>query len=80
MNSHEEPTDPGVARRQERRRRTHLTLSEVAERWGVSVNFIRREIWRGNLKSTRFGRSIRVALEEVERYAGRCTESNPWRQ
>ena len=56
----------------ERRRRTHLTLAEVAERWGVSVNFVRREIWRGAINCTRFGRTIRVTVGESERYADSC--------
>ena len=50
-------------------KRTHLRIVEVAERWGVSPNFVRREIWRGAIKSTRFGRTVRVSVAEVERYS-----------
>ena len=47
----------------------HWFEREVAEQWGVSPNFVRREIWRGAIKSTRFGRTVRVPVAEVERYS-----------
>ena len=48
--------------------RTHLTIVEVADRWGVSPNFVRREIWRGEIKATRLGRSVRIAVTEADSY------------
>ena len=56
------------------RPKTHLTIKEVAERWGVSVNFIRRLIWDRKLAHTRFGRAIRVSHSAVIEYAKLNTE------
>jgi len=47
---------------------THLTLKQLAQRWGISTVFLRREINAGNLSATRFGRNIRVSVEEAQRY------------
>jgi len=47
----------------------YLTVSQVAERWSVSENFVRRLIWDGELTATCFGRAVRVSREEVSRYA-----------
>ena len=54
-------------------KRTHLTIVEVVKRWRVSPNYVRREIWRGAIKSTRFGRCIRIPIVEADRYAERNT-------
>lgn len=58
-------------------KRSHLTVKEVAERWGVSVNYVRRLVWDGKLAHTRFGRAVRVSLAAVEDYADRNTVERP---
>ena len=49
--------------------RSHLTVREVAQRWGVSENFVRRLVWRQKIECTRMGRAMRFAVEDVDRYA-----------
>lgn len=44
------------------------SIAELQERWGVSAVFVRRKIWAGEIKGTRFGRAVRVAASEVLRY------------
>ncbi len=56
--------------------RTHLTIKEVANRWSVSQNFIRRLVWDGKLTSTRFGRAVRIPVTAVDAFAQRNT-GNP---
>ncbi len=55
---------------------THLTVPETAKRWGVSTTFVRREIWSGRLRATRFGRAVRVTVEEAERFAASLPEAS----
>ncbi|MGB7201476.1 MAG: helix-turn-helix domain-containing protein [Pyrinomonadaceae bacterium] len=43
-------------------------LKEIAEATGLSVNFLRYEIKRGNLNVTRFGRRVLVAHDELRKY------------
>ena len=43
-----------------------LNTSQVAERWGVSVQTVKREIACGNLPSFRVRGSVRVRLTDVE--------------
>ncbi len=38
--------------------RTLLSIREVAARWGVSPNLVRRLIWDGMLTSTRFSWAV----------------------
>ena len=59
----------GKQSKQPQTRKTHLSVHELAERWGVSENYIRRLVWRAELKCTRLGRSMRIPIEEVEAYA-----------
>jgi len=49
--------------------KTHLSVSELAERWGVSENFIRRLVWGSKLRCTRLGRAMRFPIEVVDAYA-----------
>jgi excisionase family DNA binding protein len=56
-----------------KRARSHLSVRELAERWGVSENFVRRQIWDGKLAHTRFGRTIRVPVAAADEYAARNT-------
>ena len=47
----------------------HLTVSEMADQLRVSPTFIRREIWAGRICAARFGRAVRIPVEEAKRYA-----------
>ena len=53
---------------------THMTIRALAERWGVSATFIRRAIWNGQLKATRFGRAVRIPVAEADHYAQTATQ------
>lgn len=54
--------------------RRALSLSEVAEQFGVSVDTLRREIADGRLHAWRLRRQIRVDAAEVERYRRAAAE------
>ena len=45
-----------------------LTREEVADRWGVNVRTVAREIERGNLRAFRVGRVIRIPLTAIQEY------------
>lgn len=47
---------------------THFKVEELANKWSLSAKFVRREIWAGKLKAVRFGKAVRVPVEEVARY------------
>lgn len=48
--------------------KTHLSIAELAARWGVHSLTIRRRIKRAEIKALRLGRQIvRIELAEVER-------------
>ena len=44
-----------------------LTVKEVADKLKVNVMTIYRRIWRGELKSIRIGRLIRIPVQEMEK-------------
>ena len=44
-----------------------LTVREVADRLKVNVMTIYRRVWRGELKSIRIGRLIRIPVQEMEK-------------
>jgi excisionase family DNA binding protein len=45
----------------------HLSIAELAARWGVHSLTIRRRIKRGEIKALRLGRQIvRIELAEIE--------------
>ena len=44
------------------------SLKDIADHTGLSVNFLRYEIRRGNLDVRRFGRRVLVGREELKRY------------
>lgn len=45
-----------------------FSIEQLAERYGLSVKFFRREIWSGKLVAKRFGRAIRVSVDEIQRW------------
>lgn len=49
-----------------------LTVKDVADRWGISERQVRRNIASGELKSPRFGRSVRLAPDDVQLFELRC--------
>lgn len=53
--------------------RTHLSVTELANRWGLSTAFVRRVIWSGDLNAIRFGRAIRIPVEEAENFVRALT-------
>ncbi len=48
--------------------RVYLNLDQVAERWGVSRGTVYNAVSEDRLKAKRFGRHIRVHVDEVKRY------------
>jgi excisionase family DNA binding protein len=44
------------------------TLQEIAEEISVSVEFLRLEVKRGNLKVKKFGRCVRVLNADLQAY------------
>jgi excisionase family DNA binding protein len=57
-----------------------LTLAEVAERLGVSLQTVRREVADGRLKTTPVRSLVRVTENELARYVGqtKLDSANPW--
>lgn len=55
--------------------RKFFRIPEVAERWNVSESTIRRMIDRDELAVTRFGNSVRIAIEEIKKHEA----TNEWR-
>ena len=51
--------------------REALTREEVARRWGVNVKTVAREIARGNLKTFKVGRCVRIPISAIYEYEGR---------
>ena len=49
-----------------------LTIRELAERWRYSERQIRRLLKHQRIGAHRFGRSWRIALEDVEAYEALC--------
>jgi excisionase family DNA binding protein len=45
-----------------------LTVHEAADVLGVCTETVRRAIWRGDLVSTRIGRSVRVRVDDLRLY------------
>ena len=45
-----------------------LKILEVCERTALSRSTIYRAISEGNLKETRYGRSVRISSEELDRF------------
>jgi hypothetical protein len=43
-------------------------FSEISEATGLSINFLRNEERRGNLKAKRFGRRLVVLTEDLKAY------------
>jgi excisionase family DNA binding protein len=51
--------------------RVYLTSGEVAARWSVTPRTIQRMAVRGELRSLRVGRALRIAVEDIEAYEAR---------
>ena len=49
------------------------SVEQLESRWGISGRHIRRYIATGELRATRFGRSVRVSAAEVARFEAECT-------
>jgi excisionase family DNA binding protein len=45
-----------------------MTVPEVADALGTCAETVRRRIWRGELRSTRVGRSVRVRVDDLRAY------------
>lgn len=43
-----------------------LSIPDAAHRWGVSADFIRKQIAVGRLRSFRCGRVIRIRIEDLD--------------
>jgi hypothetical protein len=62
------------------------SLADIAERTGLSENFLRYEVKRGILNVRKFGRRVLVTSAELQRYlntgseGGRGTSSIPSRE
>jgi excisionase family DNA binding protein len=61
-----------------------MTLTEAADRLGVSPSTLRVQLWKGKLRGTKRGRDWWITPAEVARYAaesgrkvGRCTARHP---
>lgn len=46
--------------------RTMMTVEELAERWGVHQQTVRKAIDNGQIKAVRVARAIRIARSHVE--------------
>lgn len=64
-----DPTNSNVGR--------FLTVAEVAGELNVSTKHVRRAIDRGDLPVHRFGRAVRIALDDKERFIRRHRVSGP---
>jgi excisionase family DNA binding protein len=51
---------------------TFLTVKDVAERWALSERQVRRIIASGELRVRHIGRSVRIAIEDIELFEHRC--------
>lgn len=58
---------------------TVYTLQEAAEREKCSVDTIRREVARGNIKAYRIGRLIRIRAADLEKARRPVTNANQLR-
>jgi excisionase family DNA binding protein len=47
-----------------------FTLEELAERWKVSVKWLRRRVWDKELAAVKIGKLVRVRSTEVQRFEG----------
>lgn len=56
--------------------RPTFTLAELARRWHVSTDTVRRMIQRGELTAFRVGRSMRVPAEAVDAIESHTTRSH----
>jgi excisionase family DNA binding protein len=55
-----------------RYRERYSSVSETAGRFGLSASYLRKEIRRGRLRATRFGRAIRLAERDVQAFVARA--------
>ena len=52
-----------------------LTREQLADRWGVNVRTVAREIERGNLRAFRVGRVVRIPISSIEEYERGATNA-----
>ena len=57
----------------ERTRNKMLTVSEAAERLGLSAATVRAWVWRRKIEHTRLGRAVRISETVVEQLLQRGT-------
>ena len=50
-------------------RQMYLTVKDLACMWKISPTFIRRAIWRGELKVKRFGKALRIHHSDARQFA-----------
>ena len=50
----------------------YFTVKELAERWNLCPDTVRRMVRRGQLKAYVIGRSVRVSPEALESFEGRA--------
>ncbi|MGO1508869.1 helix-turn-helix domain-containing protein [Microbacterium sp.] len=49
-----------------------FTYEQVAERLGVSLSTVEREVARGELREKRVGRAVRITASSLRRYLDSC--------
>lgn len=49
-------------------KRIAWSLADISEQTGLSVNFLRYEVRRGNLPTRKFGRRVLVKSEDLQSY------------
>jgi len=52
--------------------RSHLSTADVAARWDVSTDTVRRLIRRGDLAALKVGRNVRIRLADLIEYEQRA--------
>jgi len=52
-----------------------VKITELSKQLNISASSIRREIDKGNLQALKIGSSVRITLDEVERYIASLKES-----
>lgn len=62
------------------RLRITWSLSEISEATGLSVQFLRYEVRRGNLRVKKFGRRVLVRSEDLMRYIDQGSTGTPRRE
>lgn len=56
---------------------THMSVADLARRWGCSREVLYRQIEAGRLKALHIGQAIRVPVTAVEQYERENTTGEP---